>query len=239
MNRPLRTLIVDDEPLAREGISSYVARTDLLTEVGQARSGMEAFKLLEDREIDLLLLDIQMPGLSGTELIRALRNPPAVIFTTAHPDFAMDGFDLNAVDYLLKPIAFPRFLRAVLKARRIIEGVEEPTQAAPEQPDDLFLKVDGKLERIAPLGILYAESMQNYCRIFTDKDSYLPLLPLKELLEALPQKHFFQIHRTCVVQLGAIAAIDGNQVRAGGRLLPVSRSRKADLLKAIGGDHLG
>jgi len=113
----LKTLIVDDEPLARGGLSEYVGRVDFLAEVGQAKDGMQAIALLERLEVDLLLLDVQMPGLSGVDLLRSLSRPPGVIFTTAHPGFAVDGFELNAIDYLLKPIPFPRFLRAVLKAR--------------------------------------------------------------------------------------------------------------------------
>ena len=117
MTTTLKTLIVDDEPLARTGLSEYVERVDFLTEADQARDGMEALHLIKTLEVDLLLLDVQMPGLSGTELMRSLARPPAVIFTTAHPGFAVEGFELDALDYLLKPISFPRFLRAVLKAR--------------------------------------------------------------------------------------------------------------------------
>ncbi|MEO0734186.1 MAG: response regulator, partial [Bacteroidota bacterium] len=109
----IRTLIVDDEPLARTGLSDYVGRVDFLTEVGQARDGMETITFLEKNAVDLLLLDVQMPGLTGIDLVRSLTHPPAVVFTTAHPGFAVEGFELDAVDYLLKPIPFPRFLKAM------------------------------------------------------------------------------------------------------------------------------
>ncbi|MEM9929777.1 MAG: LytTR family DNA-binding domain-containing protein [Bacteroidota bacterium] len=247
MTTTLQTLIVDDEPLARTGLSEYVERVDFLIEVGQARDGMEALHLIKTLEVDLLLLDVQMPGLSGTELMRTLTRPPAVIFTTAHPGFAVEGFELDALDYLLKPISFPRFLRAVLKARdkllpaAIPAAPPSPAPAAsppPAKMEDLFIREEGRVERLLVKDILYAESMQNYCRIHTVHGSHLPLLPLKELIEALPASDFFQIHRSYVVNLKAVEAIVGNQVRIGAALLPVSRPNREALEKKLVGDRL-
>lgn len=245
--KTIRVLIIDDEPLARSGMSDYVGRVDFLTEVGQARDGMEAVSLLGEFEVDLLLLDVQMPGLNGVELMESLRRPPSVIFTTAHPGFAVDGFELNALDYLLKPITFPRFLKAALKAKERLllpeEPTTHPTQNAKKPPTtppqaDLFIKVDGRVQRLELSQILYAESMQNYCRIHTIKETYLPLLPLKELEQALPADDFFRIHRTCIVRLAAIEALDGNQVRIGEKWLPVSRPNRAPLAQRLIGGRL-
>lgn len=247
MKNTLRTLIIDDEPLARTGLSDYVGRVDFLTEAGQARDGLQALSLIESAEIDLLLLDVQMPGLSGTELVQSLTRPPAVIFTTAHPGFAVEGFELNALDYLLKPISFPRFLKAVLKARNKLLPSAGPAPlpslapaVAPETavPDDLFIREEGRVERLLLKDILYAESMQNYCRIHTLHGSHLPLLPLKELLDALPSKDFFQIHRSYLINLRAVDAIVGNQVRIGAKLLPVSRPNREALERRLVGDRL-
>ena len=244
---PLRTLIVDDEPLARQGLSDYVDRVDFLTEAGQARDGMEALALLESQPVDLLLLDVQMPNLSGTELLRSLSRPPAVVFTTAHPGFAVEGFELDAVDYLLKPIPFPRFLRAVLKVRDRLapprSSVPHPAPAAPppEPPpetEDLFIREEGRVERLLVKDIQYAESMQNYCRIHTVNGTYLPLLPLKDLREALPAAAFVQIHRSYLVRLAAVEALDGNQVRIGDALLPVSRSKREEVERRLVGGRL-
>ncbi|WP_273446974.1 LytR/AlgR family response regulator transcription factor [Neolewinella agarilytica] len=243
----IKTLIVDDEPLARTGLSDYLHRVDFLTEAGQARDGMEALRLIESLQIDLLLLDVQMPGLSGTELMQSLRHPPAVIFTTAHPGFAVEGFELNAIDYLLKPISFPRFLRAALKARDKLSPeslTASSTATAPasapnkEEPEDIFIRQEGRVERLLLKDILYAESMQNYCRIHTVNGSHLPLLPLKELIQALPEADFFQIHRSYVVNLKAVEAIVGNQLRIGPQLLPVSRSKRAELERRLVGNRL-
>jgi len=242
----LKTLIVDDEPLARSGLSDYIGRVDFLTEVGQAKDGMEAISLLERQETDLILLDVQMPGLSGVDLLRSLSRPPAVIFTTAHPGFAVEGFELNAIDYLLKPIPFPRFLRAVLKVRERLSPEASPAPststapaAAPEETPpvtDLFIREEGRVERLLLTDILYAESMQNYCRIYTRNGTHLPLLPLKELKEALPNDDFFQIHRSYLINLKSVDAIVGHQVRIGETLLPVSRpNREALEEKLVGG----
>lgn len=250
----LRTLIIDDEPLARSGLSDYVNRVDFLTEVGQAKDGMEAIALLEKQPTDLILLDVQMPGLSGVDLLRSLSRPPAAIFTTAHPSFAVEGFELDAIDYLLKPIPFPRFLRAVLKLRDRLSPAEDHTsltfsksqplapsssgRSANETPPatDLFIREEGRVERLLLADILYAESMQNYCRIHTKNGSHLPLLPLKELKEALPPCDFFQIHRSYLVNLAEVDAIVGHQVRIGKTLLPVSRpNREALEARVVGG----
>ncbi|MEM9836064.1 MAG: response regulator, partial [Bacteroidota bacterium] len=181
----LKTLIVDDEPLARTGISDYVQRIDFLEEVGQARDGMEALEQLTTLDVDLVFLDVQMPGLNGVDLVRSLQRPPAIIFTTAHPGFALEGFELDAIDYLLKPIPFPRFLKASLKARNRLIKQDNPTApATPDQPlislqtKDIFIREEGRIERLLIADILYAESMQNYCRIITRHGSHLPLLPL-------------------------------------------------------------
>lgn len=244
----LKTLIVDDEPLARSGLSDYVGRVDFLTEVGQAKDGMEAISLLEQQETDLLLLDVQMPGLSGVDLLRSLSRPPAVIFTTAHPGFAVEGFELNAIDYLLKPIPFPRFLRAVLKVRERLSPETFPASSTPAAPatapkkappaTDLFIREEGRVERLLLTDILYAESMQNYCRIFTKTGTHLPLLPLKELEKALPEENFFRIHRSYLINLRAVEAIVGHQVRIGETLLPVSRPNREALEEQLVGGRL-
>lgn len=230
---PIRTLIVDDEPLARQGISQYVDQTDFLTQVGQAANGFEALEKLQisDHNIELLLLDVQMPGLSGVDLMGHLKRPPEVIFTTAHPGFAVQGFELEAIDYLLKPITYPRFFKAVLKAKNKLRA--QATAQASATPDDydqeLFIRQENRIERILVKDILYVESMQNYCRVVTTAGDFLPLIPLKDIQEALPDAHFFQIHRSYVVALSRIESLEGNQVRIADRWLPVSRRRKEEL----------
>ncbi len=233
----ITTLTVDDEPLARSGMRDFVRQVEFLEDVGECRNGMEALSFLEQRPVDLLLLDVQMPGLSGTDLVRTLQRPPAVIFTTAHPSFAVEGFELEAVDYLLKPIGFARFLRAVLKVRKGTAPAVAPP-ALPPAEEDIFIREDGRVTRIRTGDILYAEAMQNYCRIHTTGASYLPLLPLSQLLDSLPQEDFVQIHRSYLVNLQRVDGVDGNQLRIGNQLLPVSRSRREAVFGRLLGDRL-
>jgi DNA-binding LytR/AlgR family response regulator len=239
----LRTLIVDDEPLAREGLSDYVNQVDFLTEVGQAREGLEALHLLKEHPVDLLLLDIQMPGLSGLDLIRTLRQPPLVILTTAHPSFAVEGFELDVVDYLLKPITFPRFLRAALRAQSRHGGpaaapAAPANPAAPEAEDHFFVRVDNRVERIRFAEIRYLEAMQNYVRIHTDRGAFLPLLTLKSCLAALPADRFLQVHKSYAVQLARVTAFEGNELHLGEATVPVSRSRRAEVEQRLLGGRL-
>lgn len=233
---PIRTLIVDDEPLAREGISAYLHQLDFLEEIGQAKNGLEAMQFLQatDPPCELLLLDIQMPGLSGTELVETLAQPPAVVFTTAHPSFAVQGFELNALDYLLKPITFPRFLKAMLKAQQCLRPAKNPSASSflsPEKGSEtaIFIRLEGRIERVLTQDIYYIESLQNYCRIITSAGVLVPLIPLKELLAQLPPTDFIQTHRSYVVRLSAISAIEGQQLRVKDQLIPISRARRASL----------
>lgn len=239
----LRTLIVDDEPLARAGMSDYVSRLDWLEETGQAANGLVALELLQKSSVDLLLLDIQMPGLSGLDLLRSLSKPPAVILTTAHPDFAVESFELDVVDYLLKPIAFARFLKAVLRAR---ERLTEPTSTAPSptnsapaaSPEPLYIKHNGRVEKVDPAAVLYVESLENYCQIHTGTGTITALLALKDLLAALPADDFLQVHRSYVVNLRRVSASEGNQLVIGQARVPVSRSRRAEVQERIFGGRL-
>lgn len=238
----LRTLIVDDEPLAREGLSDYVARVDFLREIGQARDGLEALDLLKRHPADLLLLDVQMPGLSGLDLIRTLRDRPLVILTTAHPSFAVEGFDLEVVDYLLKPITFPRFLRAVNRAQALRTDPPAATgtpaavtsnTASDTAEDHFFVRVDNRIERIRFDEIRYLEAMQNYVRIHTDRGAFLPLLTLKSCLAALPDERFMRVHKSFAVQLARVTAFEGNELYLGKDAVPVSRSRRGEVERRL------
>lgn len=242
---PIRTFIVEDEPLARQGMRDYVDKTDFLVEHGVATDGLDALQQLQggNLDVELLLLDIQMPGLSGVDLMNSLKRAPEVIFTTAHPGFAIQGFELEAIDYLLKPITYPRFFKAVLRARQKLRS--EPTahtqtvQMEPQEENkELFLRLENRIQRILINDILYVESMQNYCRVVTDTDDYLPLIPLKDIEAALPGRYFFQIHRSYLVALSKIESLEGNQIKIRDRWLPVSRRRKEELAKRWLGDKL-
>ncbi|GAB2564628.1 LytR/AlgR family response regulator transcription factor [Spirosoma areae] len=240
---PIRCLLVDDEPPALEIIDSYVEMVDDLEVVGKCHNAIQAFSVLQSTPVDLLFLDIKMPKLLGTDFVRSLRQPPKVIFTTAYRDYALDGYELDVVDYLLKPIPFERFLRAVSKVMRV-----EPIQVKSGQaetlsvlPTDrqsttsaenafLYFRADRKMVKVFIRDILYVESLKDYIKIITT--SARPLVvkqSISSLEEMLPQAGFLRIHRSFIVAVDKITAYTPNQVEIAGQELPIGRLYHKDV----------
>lgn len=219
----MRCLIIDDEPAARKILRIYISDTDELTLVGECKDALEARSFLKETGADLLFLDINMPRLSGIEFIKTLPNPPGIIFTTAYSEFALDGFDLNAVDYLLKPFSFERFLKAVEKASRLHQS---------ESSDATYISVksDGKLYRITFDEIQYAESNGDYITLHTDNHKITFYATLKDFCEQLPEHLFCRIHRTYVVAIKRINFVEGNLVQLGDYKLPIGKSYKENFM---------
>ncbi len=226
-----RCLIVDDEPLAREGLEQYVQKMPGLELTGSCQSAIEALAFLQKEKPDLLFLDIQMPEMTGLELLKALSQPPKVIFTTAYREFAVDGFDLNAVDYLVKPISFERFARAVQKVqqRLDIETAEPPKGSQ----DHIFIKSDGQIIKIPVLDIIYAESAKDYVFIYTLSERYMALLPMKQLEENLPGDKFMRVHRSYLVATAAVDRLEGNYLYIGKIKVPISRSLHDEIYQKV------
>ena len=220
----LHCLIVDDEPIGRDALARYTAAIDFLQLEGSCKNALEANNTLQDKQIDLVFLDIQMPLMSGMEWLATLSTSPLVIFTTAHPEYAIESYQFDVVDYLLKPISFQRFLQAANKARRF-RSIHE--SAAQEGDDYIFVKTDQQLVKVAVKDILYIESMQNYIIIHTITEKIMTLVPLKQALEMLPKELFLQVHKSYVVAKDKVEAIEGNQLVLGAHKVPVSvRLRK-------------
>lgn len=220
----LQCLIVDDEPIGREALARYVAEIDFLQLEGSCKSAMEANNVLLEQSIDLVFLDIQMPLMSGMEWLETLSSSPLIIFTTAHPEYAIKSYQFDVVDYLLKPISFQRFLQAANKARRF-----RPAQApAPKEGEDyIFVKSDQQLVKVEVQEILYIESMQNYILFHTPTEKIMTLAPLKQALEMLPKEQFLRVHKSYVVAKDKVEAIEGNLLVMGVKKVPVSvRMRK-------------
>lgn len=227
-------MAVDDEHLALELIEGYVRKTPGLRLTGRYQSAPLALEAIQSAAPDLLLLDIQMPGLSGLNLLQSLRRPPVTIFTTAYPDYALDAFDLDVVDYLLKPFGYDRFLRAIGKAREIQPSESPPLPASPGE-EYLSVKVDGKLLRI-PIGVItYVEGWREYVKIHTLTDRYIVLDRLHRLEEMLPAERFIRIHKSYLVAIDRVTSLEGNQLMVNGKPLPVSRSRKEEVVRSIFG----
>jgi len=227
-----RCMIVDDEPLAIEIIESYLDNLEGFDVVATCRNAVEAFDLIRTENIDLLFLDIQMPQLTGLDFLRSLQNPPKVILTTAHRDYALEGFELDVVDYLLKPISLERFLQAIDKYRtRSVSGKKQTadTTASPS----IDVTVDRKTHRIPLQEIIYAESMKDYVKIFTTGQKYVVKMTLGNLLSELPDDRFIQIHRSYIVSLKHIKAFDATMIEIANRQLPIGGRYKHEVEAAL------
>lgn len=228
----INCLIVDDEPVARQILQEFVEDFEWLQLIGQAENPLKAIHLLTQHSIDLLFLDIEMPQMSGLELLKNLPTPPAVIVTTAYPQYALEGFELNVLDYLLKPIAIERFLKAVLKAKAFFEQKRKPSTSA---TDYFFVKCDGNIERIELRELLYVKALENYIIIQTAQRKYVTYLTMKGLEEYLPTEQFIKIHKSYLVPIAKIDRIEGNEVHIGNEKLPLSRNLRAEVLERIEG----
>jgi len=231
--KPLRCLIVDDEPLARQLLTGYVQQAAGLELAGACSSAVEAFGALHQQAVDLLFLDINMPGIDGISFLRSLRNPPRVIFTTAYAEHAVDAFELEAADYLLKPITFERFLKAVQKVLQMPPGTA--TAVAPPPPDEaLFLKVNKRLLRLPYADICYLEGLGDYVKVFTEREVHVSYLTLSRAEELLPPSVFLRIHKSYLINLRRIRFVEGAVVRIGDNDLPVGSTYREQLMKRLG-----
>ncbi len=226
----INCLVVDDEPIAREGMMEYVKQIDYLNPVAQCKSAVEAAGLLQKNKIDLIFLDIQMPKLTGIEFLKALANPPLVIFTTAYSEYALEGFELDVVDYLLKPISFARFLKAVDKAQSYLNARNKEVVIT---NDFFFIKCNGKIEKIMMSDVVYIEAMANYVIIYTRQKKYITYLTFSGIEQQLPAQLFVRIHKSYLVAISAIQTIDGNEVITSSMRLPVSKNYRNDVMSRI------
>jgi len=224
----IRTLVIDDEPLAIKLVSGYVKKTAFLELTGEFTSSLEALEYMEKNPVDLIFLDIQMPDLTGIDLARVIGNKAKLIFVTAFERYALEGFRLDAVDYLLKPFGYDDFLKAVLKARRLIEPTLKPETTEPETGDFLFVKSAYKIRKINYQDILYIEGLKEYVKIFlTDEPKPLTsIMSLKNLEEKLPARQFMRIHRSFIVNLSHIETIERSKIIFGKVQIPVSDQYK-------------
>ncbi|WP_339812182.1 LytTR family DNA-binding domain-containing protein [uncultured Imperialibacter sp.] len=213
--KKIRCLIVDDEPLALNLIESYVEKTPFLELAGKCSSAYEALEKIAAEKIDLLFLDIQMPGLTGMELSRSLKNGPKVVFTTAFEEYALEGFKVDAIDYLLKPFNYEEFLKSANKAREWISVTSGGSSET--DPNALFVKSEYKLVKIDLQKVLYIEGLKDYAKIFLQDQTrpVMTLMSLKSLEEQLPSQQFMRIHRSFIVRLDRIDLIERNKVVIG------------------------
>jgi DNA-binding LytR/AlgR family response regulator len=235
--KKIRCYIVDDEQLALDLLGEFLSRIADIELIGRERSAPKAMEFIQKNEIDLLFLDIQMPQLSGNSLLRNLRRKPLTIFTTAYDHYAVEAFELEAIDYLLKPFSFERFMQAIDKAR---ERMHKPAakEAAPttkldSSPEYAVWKVDGKLRKIYFQDILFIEAKGEYIQIHTEQKRWLCLDSLSRLETDLPQNLFARVHRSYIVATKRVSALDGHLIEIDEHRIPVSRRRKEEVINRI------
>jgi len=236
----INCLIVDDEPIAREIIKAYCSHLPVLHIVASVGNALEAKTILQTQKIDILFLDINMPVLNGIAFLKTLKNQPQVIFTTAYKEYAVDAFDLAAIDYLLKPFSLERFIVAVDKAlERSPRGVpsltpDGGTTYSEKTEDYLFIKFDGKIYKILHEELLFAEAQGNYIKIVTAQNSLLPSMTFSSFEELLPKALFLRVHRSFIINKAKITHIEGNRVFIQNHEIPIGSSYRDDFLKRLG-----
>jgi DNA-binding LytR/AlgR family response regulator len=233
MLKDLHYIIVDDEPLAIDVLENYLQRLDV-TSITRCENAVEAFLALQQKPCDLLFLDIEMPLLTGLEFLKTLKQPPAIIITTAYRDYAVEGFELEVLDYLVKPISFSRFMKSLEKALKFNRALPSPPTAAPSaEKNHLFLKVDKKFVKLLVADILYIESLKDYIRVKTRDSSFIAYQSLTEITDKLPADRFARVHRSFTIALDKVNLIDGNCVDIEGKLIPISREHRQEVFRKI------
>lgn len=243
----LSCIIVDDESLARKFLEDYVQQIPFLELVGSCKNAFEATALLQSQTVDLMFLDIQMPGMLGTRFLASLREKPMVIFVTAYSNYAVESYDLDVVDYLMKPVSFDRFTKAVFKAldekQKTMPAAPAPATpaAAPDVPavfpDYFFVNVEYALVKITVADVTHVEGMKDYVKIFL-QGTPKPILTkstLKSIAEKLPPEKFMRVHKSFIVQLGKIESIRNHQISIGKAEIPVSESSREELMQRLQG----
>jgi two-component system LytT family response regulator len=237
----IRCIAIDDEPLALRQIIGYIGKTPFLELIGEFENALPAIEFLQNNPVDLMFVDINMPDLSGVDFVKTLKNPPLIVFITAYSEYAIDGFRVNAIDYLLKPIGFIDFLKSANKARNYFETKFQDKINVEDKKEYLYVKADSKLVRIRMEDIIYIEGMREYVRIhITNSKSLMPLMSLHLLEEQLPPDKFMRVHRSYIVNLEKIVTIDHFRIVFEDKIyIPVSEQYKASFQTYLNSHSLG
>ncbi len=233
----IKAILVDDEPLALEVLESHIAKIDNIEVAAKCNNGIEAFERLRKERFDLMFLDIQMPELSGIELLKTLTDPPKVIFTTAHRKYAIEGYELDVVDYLLKPISFGRFMKSIEKYYKLRSNEKNTVSMSAEssvaEEPFVYVKDDKKLFKVFLKDIIFIESMKDYLKIHTENGNYVTKETISHFEEILPEDRFLRIHRSYIVSVDRITAITTSSIEIGKKELTIGRSYKQSVTRSL------
>jgi two-component system LytT family response regulator len=242
----IKCLIVDDEPLALHILEDYISKVPFMELVKSTTNPIEALTLVQEGNIDLVFLDVQMPELTGIQFLRIANGKTKVILTTAYPQYALEGYELDVVDYLLKPIAFDRFFKAAQKAQGIIQPSKQimPEQVQVQQQqhdfmsDFIFVKSEHKIQKVYLHQILFIEGLKDYISIFTTAERIITLQNMKKMEDTLPDKHFIRVHKSYIVALNKIDSIERSRIRIGDKIIPIGDTYREEFFKIIDGKNI-
>ncbi|MDO3628551.1 LytTR family DNA-binding domain-containing protein [Mucilaginibacter sp. BT774] len=240
----IRCLVVDDEPLALHILEDYISKMPFLQLVKVTTNPIEALQLVQGGDIDLVFLDVQMPELTGIQFLRIANGKSKVILTTAYSQYALEGYELDVIDYLLKPIAFDRFFKSVQKAQTIIQPSVKPeikVEAVAQNDflsDFIFVKTEHKIQKVYLNDILFIEGLKDYISIFTPAERIITLQNMKKMEDALPEKHFIRVHKSYIVSINKIDSIERSRIFIGDKIIPVGDTYREDFFKIIDGKNI-
>lgn len=236
METQINCVIIDDEPLAREGIFNYAREIEFLRVAGTCENAIELVSMMGRQKIDLIFLDIQMPKMNGMDFLKITKDPPIVIITSAYPTYALESFQLNVLDYLLKPITFDRFFQASKKAKDYFQLLSGHGNS--EAQRYFFVKCESKYEKIFFADILYIEGMQNYVRIYTEKGKYLTIFTLKDIEQNLSGESFLRVHKSYIINISKIDAIEKHEITIQSARIPISRNFRDQVIEKVLNDKV-
>jgi len=244
----IRCLVVDDEPLALHILEDYISKIPFLELVKATTNPIEALTMVQEGNIDLVFLDVQMPELTGIQFLKISNGKTKVILTTAYSQYALEGYELDVVDYLLKPIAFDRFFKAAQKAQGVIQPavkqpIAEPVQQIQQQQQDfsndfIFVKSEYKIQKVYLNQILFIEGLKDYISIFTPAERIITLQNMKKMEDTLPEKHFVRVHKSYIVALNKIDSIERSRIFIGDKIIPVGDTYRDNFFKIIEGKNV-
>jgi two-component system, LytTR family, response regulator len=241
----IRCLIVDDEPLALHILEDYMSKIPFLQLVKATTNPIEALTIVQERGVDLVFLDVQMPELTGIQFLRIANGKAKVILTTAYPQYALEGYELDVIDYLLKPIAFDRFFKSVQKAQTVLQPTVQPVQAEQNQQpkqdflsDFIFVKTEHKIQKVYLNDILFIEGLKDYISIFTPAERIITLQNMKKMEDALPEKHFIRVHKSYIVSINKIDSIERSRIFIRDKIIPVGDTYREEFFKIVDGKNI-
>ncbi|HTB53293.1 MAG TPA: LytTR family DNA-binding domain-containing protein [Ferruginibacter sp.] len=230
----LKCIIIDDEPIARKILQEFIEEIDFLELAGQAENPLKAMSLLNDNTIDIIFLDINMPKINGIEFLKNSKINANIIMTTAYTEHAVEAYGLDVLDYLVKPIAFERFLKACNKAKE----TGRPTKITPQINDHFFIKCDNQIEKIFFNDLIYAEAMLNYVMLYTNSKKMMVYITIKSLEEQLPAEVFIKVHKSFIVNMNKVDSIEGNILNIGNEKITISQNLREKVIKEIVKDKM-